>query len=304
MNATCWTSLTALCKYLGKEGKCVVDETEKGWFIQYIDKDPKLLAKQAAMDQQQKADINEEERMRRMIAAQVAAAAGTEGEGEEEEKEGARDLIRADSDAKLEIKMTSFVKAAGPLRPGAKTAKPVSFQANVFAPAPSSSSSTASASSSSSSSKKSISNIDALMAEAEKKKASQEDQEDHNNRLDYWLTDGIMVKVMNKKIGEGKFYKCKGVVEKVIDHYVGEVRLDECGTKIRLDQEDLETVLPKVGRRGVLLNGRCRGQEVEVVQIHVKAFNCDVRVVGGSSSSSMRDKELKGVDYEDISKLA
>lgn len=30
MNSTVWTSLTGLCKYLGKEGKAVVDETEKG----------------------------------------------------------------------------------------------------------------------------------------------------------------------------------------------------------------------------------------------------------------------------------
>jgi DNA/RNA-binding protein KIN17 len=30
MNATAWSSLSALCKYLGKEGKCIVEETEKG----------------------------------------------------------------------------------------------------------------------------------------------------------------------------------------------------------------------------------------------------------------------------------
>lgn len=114
------------------------------------------------------------------------------------------------------------------------------------------------------------------------------------------------MKVMNKKIGEGKFYKAKGVIERVIDRYVGEVRLDGCGTKIRLDQEDLETVLPRVGGRGVLLNGRCRGSEAEVLQIHESDFNCDVRVVTSSagSASSSHGMELKGVDYEDISKLA
>lgn len=30
MNATIWTTLTGFCKYLGKEGKCEVEETEVG----------------------------------------------------------------------------------------------------------------------------------------------------------------------------------------------------------------------------------------------------------------------------------
>lgn len=38
MNATAWSSLAGLCKFLGREGKCVVEETEKGWYLQYIDK--------------------------------------------------------------------------------------------------------------------------------------------------------------------------------------------------------------------------------------------------------------------------
>lgn len=41
MNATAWSSLSGLCKHLGKEGKCVVEETERGWYITYIDRDPK-----------------------------------------------------------------------------------------------------------------------------------------------------------------------------------------------------------------------------------------------------------------------
>ena len=36
MNSTQWTSLTGFIKYLGKEGRVICDETEKGWFITYI----------------------------------------------------------------------------------------------------------------------------------------------------------------------------------------------------------------------------------------------------------------------------
>lgn len=38
MNATRWMSLTGFVKWLGREGKCIVEETEKGWFITYIDR--------------------------------------------------------------------------------------------------------------------------------------------------------------------------------------------------------------------------------------------------------------------------
>jgi len=32
-------------RYLGKTGKCHVEETDKGWYIKYIDRDPEALAR-------------------------------------------------------------------------------------------------------------------------------------------------------------------------------------------------------------------------------------------------------------------
>ena len=45
MNATRWVTLTEFCKHLGRIGVARVDETEKGWFIAWIDNSPKALAK-------------------------------------------------------------------------------------------------------------------------------------------------------------------------------------------------------------------------------------------------------------------
>lgn len=42
MNSTRWTSLTGFVQFLGQEGLCIVDETPKGWFIQYVDNDPEV----------------------------------------------------------------------------------------------------------------------------------------------------------------------------------------------------------------------------------------------------------------------
>jgi DNA/RNA-binding protein KIN17 len=48
MNATRWNTLTDFVKHLGREGICHVEETEKGWYITWIDNSPKALARQVS----------------------------------------------------------------------------------------------------------------------------------------------------------------------------------------------------------------------------------------------------------------
>lgn len=106
MNATIWTTLTGFCMHLGKESKAIVDETEKGWFIQYIDRDPKVLARQAQNEQRQRFELDEEERRKREILAQVQAAEerkrGENGE-EEEDEEVDNTLNRENNDQKIAV---------------------------------------------------------------------------------------------------------------------------------------------------------------------------------------------------------
>ncbi|XP_053377860.1 DNA/RNA-binding protein KIN17-like isoform X2 [Mercenaria mercenaria] len=45
MNSTQWETLTDFVKWIGKEGLCEVDYTEKGWFVKYIDRDPETIRK-------------------------------------------------------------------------------------------------------------------------------------------------------------------------------------------------------------------------------------------------------------------
>lgn len=62
MNSTQWETLTEFIKWLGREGLCVVDETEKGWFIQYVDRDPETLRKMEASKSREKHEKDDEER--------------------------------------------------------------------------------------------------------------------------------------------------------------------------------------------------------------------------------------------------
>jgi DNA/RNA-binding protein KIN17 len=114
MNATKWTTLTGLCMHLGKESKAIVDETEKGWFIQYVDRDPKVLARQAQSEQRQKFELDEEERRKREIAVQVQAAEErrrAEG-GDNNAEEGVdNSMVRGENDQKVTVALAPVVTA-------------------------------------------------------------------------------------------------------------------------------------------------------------------------------------------------
>lgn len=82
----------------------------------------------------------------------------------------------------------------------------------------------------------------AAAAEAENKAAAISNAGGGERRKDHWLRIGLVVKVMNKKVGGGKYYKKKARIRKVIERYVGEVKMLDSGDRLRVDQEDLETV--------------------------------------------------------------
>ena len=85
MNSTRWVTLTEFVKHLGRTGVARVDETEKGWFISWIDNSPKALAKQEASMKKERATMSDEARERMLIEEQIERAA-QEGEGNGESK--------------------------------------------------------------------------------------------------------------------------------------------------------------------------------------------------------------------------
>lgn len=74
MNATRWVTLTEFVKHLGRTGVARVDETEKGWFIAWIDNSPKALAKQEASMKKERLTTSDEQRERMLIAEQIERA--------------------------------------------------------------------------------------------------------------------------------------------------------------------------------------------------------------------------------------
>lgn len=74
MNSTRWVTLTEFVKHLGRSGIARVDETEKGWFLAWIDNSPKALAKQEASQAKERLTVSDEQRERNLIAEQIERA--------------------------------------------------------------------------------------------------------------------------------------------------------------------------------------------------------------------------------------
>ena len=118
MNATTWGTLSGFVQYLGRTGKAIVEETDKGWFLTYIERDPEAVARQEAAARQDRAAKTEEERQRQELELQVAKAFEAAGPAEDAEF---KEFQKADEEEKvvLTLKPTAAASAI------AKKAEPI-----------------------------------------------------------------------------------------------------------------------------------------------------------------------------------
>ncbi|KAL2001786.1 hypothetical protein VTN02DRAFT_1249 [Thermoascus thermophilus] len=119
MNATKWTSLTQFAAYLGREGICRVEETDKGLFISWIDNSPETLRRREAIMKKERQDKGDEEREQQLIQEQVERAQRTASQAAEEVAPEARELQRKEGEkVKLNLglgsKQTAEKKSESP----------------------------------------------------------------------------------------------------------------------------------------------------------------------------------------------
>lgn len=85
----------------------------------------------------------------------------------------------------------------------------------------------------------------------------------------------------------------------MIDRYVGEVSMLDSGDVIRVDQAELETVIPAAGGTVRIVNGVYRGNRGELLEIDVDKFAALVRL-----AKAPHEGRRVWFEYEDMSKLA
>ncbi|XP_068625965.1 DNA/RNA-binding protein KIN17 [Battus philenor] len=278
MNATQWETLTDFVKWLGREGKCVVDETEKGWFVAYIDRDPATIAAQEAKAKKEKMEKDDQERMLEFIQKQVE-----KGKKEIKTEEPTyTEFKRENSQEKVTLSLNLKRKTEERTDSLQKSA--------LLAPK---------TKEESSSTKKRKEENGSKQSALDEIKQMQEKARERANRKDHWLTEGIVVKIVTKSLGD-KYYKRKAVVERVVDKYAAHVKLVDGNVKIKLDQNHLETVIPSTGRAVRFVNGAYSGHTGVLRSVDLDNFCCDIQISEGPLSGRV----VRGVEYEDISKIA
>jgi DNA/RNA-binding protein KIN17 len=95
------------------------------------------------------------------------------------------------------------------------------------------------------------------------------------------------------------FTVLQGVVEQVLDKYIGEVSMLGSGDVIRVDQAELETVLPSPGGRVLVVNGNHRGTKGQLIGVDIKRFQAEVELGKGPYQG-----QTVWLDYEDVCKMA
>ncbi|KAL8538511.1 hypothetical protein ACS0TY_000500 [Phlomoides rotata] len=287
-----WATLTEFVKYLGRTGKCKVEETPKGWFMTYNDRDSETMLKEKLKNKRIKADIADEEKMEREIQRQIERAEQMNGTNDKDnaEEEGIKSRMLEKNDGEGEkIKLS-----LGQLKKNVEMNEKRDSSRLMFDEVENeNSNSNRKRKREGQNSGRNASVLDELMKEEEKAK-------ERKNRKDYWLFQGIIVKVMSKVLADKGYYKQKGVVRKVIDKYCGEIEMLENKHVLRVDQEELETVLPQIGGLVKIVNGAYRGENARLLAIDTDNFSAKVQIEKGIYDGRV----LKAVEYEDICKLA
>lgn len=274
MNATMWLSLTAFVKWLGRTGKCVVDETEKGWFITYVDRDPETLAAQEKKVKKEKMDKDDQERMMDFIERQVEKG---RKDGDRPE-DNAVPLMRAEEDGPLvlpiKLKPKAVVVNMGPpLAFAPKRSESIKSKRKIK--------------------EEPLDDDDDDEPKKIKKEPSQSKQESG------WLRPNLVVKIITKTLGS-KYYKAKGVVQDPVieSGFVGKIKISSPseieGHVVKLDQEHLETVIPAIGREVLIIKGKRPGRAI-IKKVRIEEFSADVELDDGSV--------IKKIPYENICKF-
>ncbi|VDL74925.1 unnamed protein product [Nippostrongylus brasiliensis] len=330
MNSTIWHTLTGFVLYLGKSGKCKIDQNEKGWYIQYIDQEEVLRKAEEA--KRMKAEKDDEERQQEMINAQVRRA--LEQQGGEVVEPRATELIRTDDNEKISLNLNLEKKPTLEviLFPCfvylLDLKRPVLSGVSVFDQLKTKKEEPVSDEERSSSRRRDRSHDrehrrDRKDRDVKKERRSrsrsrsrdrhrgrraesppldeireqQERFKEKKNRKDHWLHEGIVVKITTKKLGDN-YYKAKGVVKSLIDEYTATVKLDD-GVIVKLDQSHVETVIPSVGREMKIVNGAYRGCIAKLESLNQDDFCLNLTI----SEGPLRGRNVQ-VPYEDASKLA
>lgn len=288
MNATMWASLSDFVKYLGKKGVCVVKETERGWYIKYIEQDVGKIERQAALQRRQEAEKEAEKALEERLEHQrvEAAKALDRALGEDATCEATK--LDRSSDTAVQVTLSKK-------EPKNKSAssKPSVFgddgdqddeedEGPPTVPIPSNLARTAEES-------------------TRKRHADADDLRSSKKSKSTWLYRDIIVRIVDKR---SVMFKRKAVVDKVRDNGTAAVSVldsgpdaDDGGQVLDVDDKQVETVVGKVGKLVRIVHGPDRGQKATILELDKDKSRAVLQLVKTGDI-------LKKVHFDDFSKIA
>lgn len=306
MNATRWTTLTDFIKDLGKEGLCKVEDKDDGFWIAFVDRE--IAEKDRIARERDTKLLEEEYRSERILQKQlqavktavVARGKRINNADSDDDDNNADDV---DDDKKkvphvgpLSMKITA---SRGFVRSMKKSSNENVLQSLCTG-------------------RNEIKNDTNKSDEMNKKQRSSrwdmataptptpetENIQTSNGQQQQagggpWLMKNIIVKVNNSEVGDGAFVGKKGKVIDIIDDYGARISMLDSGTNLELDQDDLETVIPKAGGVVLVLAGKYKGKKGIVKVINVEAFNISVTLLDDDENN----QHLHLLEYESVSRL-
>lgn len=310
MNATKWTTLSEFVKELGREGYCKVQDREDGWWLSFIDR--AVAERERRAREIDRRRLAEEQKAESLLRRKIQTAMESKTRlvtTRRPEEIGSNSLPQRTGPIELQIKHS----AEPQLKNWELEDNPLDLSSSNFGElheqekhdhmskrrkrsrwqdAPK------------------LSAIEEIMlAEKEAKVSKVKDQRRPTKQLKFdsdskhkaeersWIVEDIAVKITNREVGDGAFFGQKGKVTKVINEYGARVQIFDSGVVLELDQDDLETVIPKPGGEVVLLYSPHRGQKGIISSLNIESFSVNVRLVESG-------QELVNLDYEAVSRRA
>ncbi|XP_026189802.1 DNA/RNA-binding protein KIN17 [Cyclospora cayetanensis] len=326
MNATIWVTLSEFVQYLGATDKCKIEHTPKGWYVEYIDHEE--LARKKEEERKRKVEKSQEEARREHIQAlveeakqrgafrkpeytplqrengQLIALSFTKQHKESRDKINALEQLykqmkhgrEGNSDRQPEKRKLSAMEALAVEAEHREQRAALGESSDSFEQS------------------------HALSSSKRRNMAQKGDTEGacdsshltpppHKHAgADWWIRPGIVVKAMHKTLGEGQYYKQKGVVKSVDGRYSAVLEMLEGGAILKLDQEYLETVIPPIGGRICVVLGMWRGHEGRLERLDIDSYSAKVTLDSGPLFKLQQYKNASGVPveglpYEHICKL-
>eukprot|EP01024_Parvocaulis_polyphysoides_P039388 TRINITY_DN3558_c3_g1_i1.p1 TRINITY_DN3558_c3_g1~~TRINITY_DN3558_c3_g1_i1.p1 ORF type:complete len:412 (+),score=59.45 TRINITY_DN3558_c3_g1_i1:60-1295(+) len=303
MNSTRWYTLTGFVQYLGKSGKCIVDQDEEGnWWVTLNQEDPFESISKGKKRSREEKEGEDEIRNQKLLKKQIELAATQNTKNDDQ-----NDQVQ-DQELKEEEIINGPIQISLGKKSEENTHQPKNLSRDDQGDDDPHDDKIQSELTKSLASQKKSSTLDRLMKndkimqQSKYKNTKNSSQnsvqqiDNHTSNEQPWLFENIIVKIKSESLKKQGFYGKKGVVKQIIDGYVAEIQILDNGSRVRVDQAELETVIPGFGGQVMIVGGTMRGKFGKLVSIKEDQFKAEVEVVKAAEKSQL-------FDYEEICKV-